>query len=128
MWMRAKVGVLSAVFLAACASAGGGGGEVVPDVDPTGSYTLATTIDGSPVDGQMQIQGEAGAYTGTVYTDYTGELTITSVNVRGAKAFMTADTPDGQVYLEITFDGERFTGTWWMGSDQSAVEGRRVSR
>ena len=126
MWMRTKLGVLSAVFLTACATAGTPRDGPV-DVDPVGSYTLTAIIQGSPVRGQMRIAGEPGAYTGAVYTSFTGELPIRSVTVDGDRVFITADTPDGPVDVQITFDGETFSGTWMLGPDTGSIEGRRVS-
>ncbi len=127
MWMRMKVGVLATLFLAGCASAGGR--DAVPtDVDPVGSYTLTTTIQGTQVNGQMRIQGEPGAYSGAVYTGFTGEIPIRSVSVDGNQVFIMADTPDGPVDVQITFDGDTFTGTWMLGPERGPIQGRRVNR
>ena len=127
MWMRTKLGVLSVVLLTACATAGTPGEDGPVDVDPVGSYTLTTIIQGTPVRGQMRITGEPGAWAGAVYTGFTGELPIRSVSVDGSRVFITADTPDGPVDVHVTFDGETFTGTWMMGPETGSIEGRRVS-
>lgn len=127
MWMRVSTGVLSAVFLAACASTGGQAASGPVDIDPVGSFTLNTVIQGTPVDGQMRIRGEPGSYTGAAYTNMTGELTFSSVSVDGNQVFLTAETPDGPVDIQIIFDGDTFTGTWSLGADGGAVSGRRVS-
>lgn len=126
MWMRTKLGVLSVLFLAACASAGRSDAGPV-DVDPVGAYTLTTMIQGTPVSGQMRIAGEPGAYTGAVYTSFTGELPIRSVSVDGSRVLITASTPDGPVDVQVTFDGDAFSGTWMLGADTGTIEGRRVS-
>ena len=128
MWMRTKLGVLSVVLLTACATAGGTGEAGPAAVDPVGSYTLTAIIEGSPVRGQMRITGEPGAYGGAVYTSFTGELPIRSVTVDGNQVFITASTPDGPVDVQVTFDGDTFSGSWMMGPDTGAIEGRRVSR
>lgn len=127
MWMRASTGVLSVAFLAACASTGGQVASEPADVDPVGSYTLTTVIQGTPVDGQMRIRGEPGSYTGAAYTAMTGELTFSSVSVDGNQIYLTAETPDGTVDIQIMLDGDTFTGTWTLGADGGAVSGRRVS-
>jgi hypothetical protein len=124
MWMRTMAGVLSLLVVAACASAGGHEGPV--QVDPVGSYTLTTVIQGSPISGQMRIEGEPGAYTGAVYTGFTGELPITAVSVDGSQVFITAETPDGPVDVQVTFDGDTFSGTWMLGPETGSIQGRRV--
>lgn len=125
MWMNRKLGVLSLVLLAACASAPADMGP--PPLDPVGTYTLTVMIQGSAVNGQMRIRGEPGSYTGAVYTDFTGELPINSVSVDGNRMFISAGTPDGPVDVEITFDGDTFTGTWVLGADGGALQGRKVN-
>ena len=97
------------------------------NVDPVGSYTLTTNIQGTAVNGQMRIRGEPGAYRGAVYTDFTGELSLSSISVAGNRVYMTADTPDGPADIQITLDGDTFTGTWSLGSESGAIQGRRVS-
>ncbi len=125
MRMRTMAGVLSVLLVSACASAGGRDAGPV-EMDPVGSYTLTTVIQGSPVSGQMRIAGEPGAYIGAVYTGLTGELPITSVSVDGSQLFITAETPDGPVDVRITFDGDSFSGTWMLGPETGAIQGRRV--
>ena len=125
MQMRVMAGAFAVLTLAACASLGSQGPT---HVDPVGRYTLTTTIQGTPVNGQMRIRGEPGDYDGAIYTDFTGELPFTSVTVEGNSMFMTADTPDGPVDIQVTFDGDTFAGSWALGAQGGAIQGRRIDR
>ena len=127
MQIRTILAAVSVGLLAACASAGSQADEGPTDVDPVGSYTLTTNIQGTPVNGQMRIRGEPGSYTGAVYTDFTGELTISSITVQGDVVFLTANTPDGPADIRITFDGDTFTGSWTLGAEGGSIQGRRVN-
>lgn len=125
MWTRMTLGLAAAVALTACASAGTDGPA---DIDPVGSYTLTTEIQGTTVNGRLRIRGEPGAYTGSIYTDITGQLRITSLSVEGAQVLMTASTPDGPADIRLTFREDAFTGTWALGPDGGAIRGRRSNR
>jgi hypothetical protein len=113
------------VILAGCA---GPTGEPDPAPAPeiTGTYTLSTTIQGSPVEGRMRITGEPGDYGGYVYTDFTGELPISRVEVDGTAASLTVETPDGPASVRLDFAGDSFTGEWAAGGDGGTIRGRRV--
>lgn len=125
MWTRMTIGLLAAVALTACASAGT---DEPADIDPVGSYALTTEIQGTMVNGRMRIRGEPGAYTGSVYTDITGQLPITSLSVEGTRVFITASTPDGPADIRLTFREDAFTGTWALGPDGGTIQGRRTNR
>ena len=124
-WMRTAVGVLSVVLMAGCATLQPEGPK---ELDPTGRYTLTTFIQGSMVSGGMRIRGEPGDYTGSLYTDFTGELELNSISVEGNQLLGTVSTPDGPADLRLTFDedGESFTGSWTLGPESGSVSGSRV--
>ena len=130
MWMRRTVGMLSLALAAACASGGSPAAESAPEPgppDPTGTYTLNTYVQDTPVNGRMRITGEAGEYSGAIYTDFTGELPFTSLEVDGSRLLITAATPDGPVDIRITLeDDATYTGTWSLGAMSGTVQGRRL--
>jgi hypothetical protein len=122
---------LLVIALAACASAGdpASAGPAAPaELDPVGSYSFSTTVQGMAVDGRLRITGSRGAWGGSLYSDVTGELPLSSVSVEGQTLRLTADTPDGTAYIRMQFSGETFTGEWTLGGDGGALSGRRVSR
>ncbi len=109
-------------FLLGCASA-----EPEPMApDLAGVYTFSTMVQGMPVDGQMRITGEPGAYDGSLYSQFTGELLFTSVARTGNAITLLTETPDGPVEINIVFEGEAFTGDWAMGPEGGSIRGRKV--
>ena len=101
---------------------------VAPRLDPVGSYTFSTTVQGMGVDGRMRINGSPGSWSGSFYTDVTGELPLSSVEVDGQRLNLTANTPDGTVYVRMVFNGDAFTGDWTLGAEGGSLRGRRVER
>lgn len=127
--MRAATSAIAAtiaiaVTLGACASTPRA--DAPADIDPTGTFSLSTTIQGMAVDGQMRIAGEPGSYDGSFYSDVTGELPFSAVSVEGDRVTITADTPDGAIEIRLLFDGDTITGEWSGGNDGGAVRGRRT--
>lgn len=116
---------LMTLVLSGCATMGS---EAAVETDLAGMYTLTTMIQGMSVNGQMRITGEPGAYDGAIYTDFTGELPMSSVNADGNHATIIVESPDGPVEIQLTFEGESFTGEWALGGETGNVRGRRVSR
>lgn len=117
-----------AMLVAGCASSP----EVEPApaaaLDPVGTYSLSTTIQGMAVDGQMRITGTPGSYDGSAYTDTTGEIPFTRVTVDGNRVSITADSPEGPLEIRLVFDGDAFTGSWEMGTDGGSIRGQRIRR
>ena len=114
------------LLLTACA-----GGSPAPEAEPApadirGIYSLSTMIQGSPVDGRMRITGEPGSYTGSVYTDFTGELPITEADVDGSHGRFTLNTPDGAAVLRLVFEDGSFSGDWSLGSESGRITGRKI--
>lgn len=117
--------VVAVLVLAGCASTGAPEPAVM---DMAGSYTFTTTVQGMGVNGQMRITGTPGSYKGAAYTDVTGEIPISSVEVEGSRATIVAETPDGPVEIRMVFAGDTFTGSWALGGDGGSIQGRRVRR
>lgn len=95
-------------------------------LDPVGSYVLSTNVQGRAVDGRMRIDGSPGAWSGTMYTDVTGELPFSSIHVQGQELHVTAQTPDGTLTARLVFSGDTFTGDWSLGTEAGSLHGRKV--
>jgi hypothetical protein len=114
--------VAVSAFLVGCASA-----PPEPQApDLAGVYSFTTTVQGMPIDGQMRITGEPGAYAGSLYSQFTGELQFTSVTQSGDAVTLTTETPDGPVEINIVLSGETFTGDWSMGMEGGTLNGRKI--
>lgn len=132
LWIVAVSGLS---FAGACASAPDAA-QTTPaseaaargELDPVGSYTFSTIIQGMAVDGQLRITGTRDAWGGTIYTPATGELPVSAVEVDGQEVRVTTDTPDGIVHVRMMFSGDAFTGDWSLGAEGGAVRGRRIGR
>lgn len=118
---------LAALILSACATTATPEPEAQV-LDLAGTYAFTTTVQGTGVNGQMRITGVPGAYEGAAYTDVTGEIPISDVDVEGNRATIVAESPDGPVQLVLVFEGDTFTGSWSMGAEGGAIRGRRVNR
>ena len=129
------VAVSGLIFAVACASAPDGA-QTTPaseaaargEVNPVGSYTFSTVIQGMAVDGQLRVNGTQDAWGGTIYTPATGELPVSSVAVDGQEVRVTTDTPDGIVHIRMIFSGDTFTGDWSLGAQGGAIRGQRMGR
>lgn len=126
--------VLVAALATACASAPAEPVETAAtagaraELDPVGTHSFSTTVQGAAVDGQLRITGSRGDWSGVIQTEATGELPLSSVAVDGPELRVTAETPDGPVRLRLMFSGDTFTGDWTLGADGGAIRGRRLSR
>jgi hypothetical protein len=105
----------------------GANSAVAQDLNPVGEYTFETAVQSEPVTGTITISGTAGAWEGTLSATALPEaLRLTSVTVRGATVTLTALVPEqGEVLIELVFDGEEFTGTWTLGYDGGDMRGRK---
>lgn len=101
---------------------------VAPRLDPVGHYTLSTSVQGRAVDGRIRITGARGSWGGSIYTQVTGELPLSSVAVDGQEVRLTANTPDGTVHIRMLVSGDTFTGDWSLGAEGGSLRGRRVER
>lgn len=132
--MRKVVWIVGLGLLGACASApepappAPAALEQPTEVDPVGTYTFSTTVQGMAVDGQMRIGGSRGSWGGSIYSDVTGEMPISRVTVDGQQVVVLADTPDGPVRIRMMFNGESFSGDWVLGADGGTLRGRRITQ
>ena len=126
--MRAVPALATLVTLALSAGCAGSTGESGPEPAPdiAGTYAVTTAVQGSTVEGRIEITGEPGAYEGFVYTDLTGRLAIASVVVDWPVATLVLDSSDGPVEVLLEFSGDTITGEWSTGTDGGTIEGRKV--
>jgi hypothetical protein len=123
--VRAVLALSTLAILVACAGRTGEP-DPAPVLDISGTYTLNTVIQGSTVQGRMEITGEPGAWGGSVYTDFTGQIPIASLDMEGNRATLVLDSTQGPVTVLLTFAGDAYTGEWSSGEDGGTVEGRKV--
>jgi len=116
--------------LLAIASLVGVGTAAAQDLDPIGEYTFETSVQDAPVTGTITISGVSGDWQGTLAATALPEvLRLTSITVRGTTLTLTAMVPEqGEVFIELVFEGEEFTGTWSLGYDGGEMIGRRKPR
>ncbi len=95
-------------------------------VNPVGQFEFNTEVNGSPMKGNLRIAGTTGSYTGTMTSDITPELPITSIAVDGQTMKLVMDTPNGAATINLSFTGDTFTGNWELGGASGPLTGKRV--
>ena len=95
-------------------------------VNPVGSFEFTTEVNGSPMKGSLRIAGAPGAYSGTMTSDITPELPITSLSVDGQKMKIVMDTPNGAATINLLFMGDNFSGNWELGGAGGPLVGKRI--
>ena len=97
------------------------------DLNPVGEYTFETAVQDEPVTGTITISGTSGSWQGSLTATALPEsLRFTAVTVRGTTLTLTAMVPEqGEVFIELVFEGDEFTGTWSLGYDGGDITGRR---
>lgn len=117
-----RIAVLAIVVMTtACASGQGRSSEV----DPVGAFDFTTTVEGTPVTGTITITRNGSEYGGSVSTNVTESMPISTVTVEGQSMQVTGSTPDGPVTISMTFTGETFTGSWSYAGMTGSLTGRR---
>jgi hypothetical protein len=97
-------------------------------VNPVGKYEFATTLQGQPLTGTLEVTGTPGAYAGRITSSATEPIPITGVTVEGQSMTVTGETPSGTLTIKMNFtEGGAFTGGWTLGSDGATLTGRRTS-
>lgn len=119
--MRRIAGLAVVMMLAACASGQGRSNEV----DPVGAFDFTTTVDGMPVNGTVTITRQGSQYGGSITTNVTEALPISTVTVEGQTVQIGSTAPDGPLTFSMIFTGETFTGSWTYAGMQGTLTGRR---
>jgi len=97
-WVVAVVGVFLPTY------------AVAQDVDPVGLYEWEANAGGEYVYGTFTIESGEEGLTGKAVSD-DGESRISRIETSGSKvSFMVHSAAFGDVFVELTIDGERFTG------------------
>ena len=96
--------------------------------DPVGSYEFATAVDGQVVAGTMSITGTPGAYQGRILTNMFPEIPITSAVVQGQDMIIRGAMPDGELTLNLKFNGPNFTGNWAIGGQSGDFSGKKLPK
>ena len=96
------------------------------NVDPVGVWEWEVDFQGQIVGGTFEISGDDGNWAGVGNTDM-GPATITSVEVDGNVILLTLEAPggEGEVIIEMTVEGDEFTGVGMLGYDEFVINGRR---
>jgi hypothetical protein len=120
--MKAFIGLCAGVALAAaCAST-----PAQPRaVDPVGTFDFTTAMEGTEISGSIEIQRGADGYTGTLTTNVSEPIPVTSVTVEGQTVYAVASAPDGPVNCTLTFTGNDFTGSWNYAGMAGQLTGKR---
>ena len=100
--------VFLGLILSACAGGPPPAPPAPPPLDPVGTYDFVAVIEGTDLAGIMTIRGSAEeGYSGGVDTDM-GSASVTDVMVEGQT--MTFYIPDVDVQVQVTFEGDTFSG------------------
>ena len=97
-------------------------------LDPAGSYEFATAVDGQIVSGTMSITGASGDYKGRILSNLFPEIPITSAAVEGQNMIIRGNMPDGELTLNLKFDGPNFTGNWALGGQSGEFSGKKLPK
>ncbi|MEX0891397.1 MAG: hypothetical protein WEB88_04445 [Gemmatimonadota bacterium] len=118
--------VLLLAGLAACA--GNPAPPAPAPFDPLGAYDFSTNVDGTLVSGTLTVTDGTSGLRGTVTTDVTEPLRLSSVRVDERTVTGSGSTPDGPFSITMTVaeDGT-ITGGWSLGAMSGSVTGRKRS-
>lgn len=121
-----RMALFLTVALGACASAPRAATEPAAArttaLDPVGTYDFATSADGTPVTGTIVINRGTNGLAGTVSSDASGDLAVTSVTVEGQRVTLMGQ--DGLSVI-LNFTGADFTGSWSYGGMMGQMTGKR---
>lgn len=99
-----------------------------PAVDPVGRWTVALTAQGQAFDFVMDLRHVSGDdYTGAINSSAFPPMPINSAKRSGNAMLIKITAPTGdEATINITFEGDTFSGEWSMPGDGSRVSGRRI--
>lgn len=95
-------------------------------LNPVGSYTFTTELNGQAVTGTMSIRSENNALTGTISAHGQGEFPISNVKVENQTLTMSFDTPNGTGTARLEFVGNDFAGAWELAGQSGPMTGKRA--
>lgn len=97
-------------------------------VNPVGRWTVALTAQGQAFDMVMELRAVSGDEFGGVITSQAfPPIPINKATRTGNSMMIKITAPTGdEATINITFEGDTFTGEWSMPGDGSRVSGRRL--
>lgn len=102
------------------------------DVDPVGTYEFSTYANNQPVSGTMKIsKNSEGKLVAVLDAPSAGIPVLTSSSVTVEGKDITVRIPYGQegdIWIEVTLEGDDLTGQWSLGMDGGDITGKRVSK
>jgi hypothetical protein len=96
-------------------------------MNPVGRYEFNTIVNGQPMSGVLIVEGQPGAYTGSMESNMIPHASIKSVAVDGQQVVVVIPVPQGDVTITMNMNGDAFTGNWAIGGQTGDISGRKVS-
>jgi hypothetical protein len=102
------------------------------NVDPVGTYQFSTFADNQTITGTLTIsrseEGELQALLDAPDADLP-HLPAVSVEVKGKEVkLMIPMGQEGDLWIEVTIDGDDVTGQWFVGMESGEITGKRVDK
>jgi hypothetical protein len=115
-----------ASLVAACAGGmSGTSAPTPPPFDPSGVYDATVeTTDGLMV-ATLNISSTADGYTGSMAMPDMGSFPLTDIAVADTGMTFLVTNPFGQFLISLTFEGDKFTGTYESDSDGGYLSGTK---
>jgi hypothetical protein len=97
-------------------------------VNPVGRWTVALTAQGQAFDMVMDLRAVQGdEFTGVLNSQAFPPIPINKATRAGNTMVIKITAPTGdEATINITFEGDTFSGDWSMPGDGSRVSGRRI--
>ena len=97
-------------------------------VNPVGRWSVALTAQGQTFDMVMDLRAVQGdEFTGVLNSQALPSIPINKATRTGNSIRISITAPTGdEATINITFEGDTFSGDWSMPGDGSRVSGRRV--
>lgn len=97
-----------------------------PASELAGTYDFSTAVQGQTIEGTVIITNVNGRLGGSILTPVTPELPIKSVTTKDSVVTITADTPDGELIIDMKPGvGGEFTGSWTYAGQGGTLRGRK---
>ena len=112
---------------AACSSASSTAAAPAPEPDPfnpAGVYDITFEIQGQSMTGTMELNGTPGMLSGSIESDM-GTVEMSNIVLNGYQMTFDADTPQGSVSFDLTFEGNAFDGEWSMEGFTGGMSGTK---
>jgi len=97
-------------------------------VNPVGRWSVALTAQGQAFDMVMDLRAIQGdEFTGVINSQAFPPIPINKATRTGNSMRISITAPTGdEATINVTFEGDTFSGDWSMPGDGSRVSGRRI--